>query len=157
MSTYILQEKELKTDLTDDLEINIIEIPKFVKESNELKEELDYWVYLLRDSQKLKGETMKVLEKKNPKLKKAISELKTVSLDKKNREYYEMRRKAELDYNTNIESAFKKGLSEGIEKGIEQKSIEIALVMLSKNQSLDFISEVTNLSLEQIKSLKKKK
>ena len=157
LSTYILQEKELKTDLTDDLEINIIEIPKFVKESNELKEELDYWVYLLRDSQKLKGETMKVLEKKNPKLKKAISELKTVSLDKKNREYYEMRRKAELDYNTNIESAFKKGLSEGIEKGIEQKSIEIALVMLSKNQSLDFISEVTNLSLEQIKSLKKKK
>lgn len=100
---------------------------------------------------------MKVLEKKNPKLKKAISELKTVSLDKKNREYYELRRKAELDYNTNIDSAFKKGLSEGIEKGIEQKSIEIALVMLSKNQSLDFISEVTNLSLEQIKSLRKKK
>ena len=92
---------------------------------------------------------MKVLEKKNPKLKKAISELKTVSLDKKNREYYELRRKAELDYNTNIDSAFKKGM--------EQKSIEIALFMLSKNQDLDFISEVTNLSLEQIKSLRKKK
>jgi hypothetical protein len=42
---------------------------------------------------------MKTSEKKNPKIKKAISELKTLSLNKKSRELYESRLKAESDYN----------------------------------------------------------
>ncbi len=63
---------------------------------------------------------MKTLEKKNPKIRKAISELKTISLSEKNRQLYEMRLKAELDYASNMEGAYEDGVLAGIEKGIEK-------------------------------------
>jgi len=66
---------------------------------------------------------MKTLEKKNPAVKRAIIELKTLSLTARNRELYESRRKAELDYASGMDDAFKEGLEKGIEQGIE-KGIE---------------------------------
>jgi predicted transposase/invertase (TIGR01784 family) len=156
-----------KSLLTDDLEINIIELTKFKKEFHELQSPLDHWIYLLKAVHELKGENMKTLEKKSPRMRKAISELKTLSLSKKSREYYEMRRKAELDYNTNMNSAFKKGIQEGLERGIEKgkeqgikegelnRNLEIVHTMLSKNLELEFISEVTGLSISKIRTMKR--
>ncbi|MCG8339979.1 MAG: hypothetical protein MI674_01715, partial [Cytophagales bacterium] len=43
---------------------------------------------------------------------------------------------------------------EAMEKGIEKGKIAIDQTMLSKNFSVDMISEVTGLSLEQINALK---
>lgn len=73
---------------------------------------------------------MKALERKNPKVKKAISELKVLSADKKSRDLYEERLKAELDYNSGIEVAYFKGEQMGIQKGSLSTlylAIEIAL------------------------------
>ena len=56
---------------------------------------------------------MKALERKNPKVKKAISKLKVLSADKKSRDLYEERVKAELDYNSGIEVAYSKGEFKG--------------------------------------------
>ncbi len=67
---------------------------------------------------------MKTLEQKSPSIKKAISELKTISRSPKSRELYEARRKAELDYNSNMNGAFRKGKAEGFEEGIEKGKAE---------------------------------
>ncbi|HMV41346.1 MAG TPA: Rpn family recombination-promoting nuclease/putative transposase [Leptospiraceae bacterium] len=114
--------------LTEDLSIRIIEIPKLIGEFAELKTPLEYWVYLLKEASSLKGETMKALQKKNPKIKKAIQELRFVSLNKKSREYYEMKEKAEKDYGSMLafrvqeaeKEAMEKGWAQGVEKGIEE-------------------------------------
>ena len=123
ISTFKLLEKDRKFPLTDDLEIHIVELSKFLKSIDNLQSNLDAWFYLLKEASNLKGESMKTLEKKNPAVKRAITELKTLSLTARNRELYESRRKAELDYASGMDDAFKEGLEKGIEQGIE-KGIE---------------------------------
>lgn len=106
---FMVQETKHLFPLTDDLEINIIELPKFLKELGDLQNEFDAWLYLLKKAEKLKGDEMKTLEKKSPKIGKAISELKTISLSRKNREFYDLRQKAEHDYVTNMYGAYEEG------------------------------------------------
>ena len=45
------------------------------------------------------------------------------------------------------------GRMEGIEEGIEKGKIQIAQNMLAKNTPLDYIAEVTSLSIEELKAL----
>ena len=117
---FEILEKTRNFSLTEDLEISIVELPKFIKDINSLKSELDVWIYLLKEAGNIKEEFMKTLEKKNEKVKKAISELKTLSLSDKNRELYEARRKAELDYFSGMTEAFEKGIEKGKTEGIEE-------------------------------------
>jgi predicted transposase/invertase (TIGR01784 family) len=120
LSTFQLLEKDRKIKLTEDLEIHIVELSKFLKGLENLQTDLDAWCYLLKEAQYLKGENMKTLEKKNPAVRRAITELKTLSRTAKNRELYESRHKAELDYNSGLSDAFNEGIEKGIEKGIEE-------------------------------------
>ena len=103
---------------------------------------------------------MKTLEKKNPKIKKAITELKTLSLDKKSRELYESRLKAELDYNTNIKSALNKGREEGIQIGEERgrealyQGIQLALEVRFNSKGLALLPAVKKIKdLEKFKKI----
>ena len=102
---------------------------------------------------------MKTLEKKNPKIKKAITELKILSLDKKSRELYESRLKAELDYNTNINSALKKGREEGIQIGEERGREEALYLGIQLALETRFNSKGLALlpSIKKIKDLEKLK
>ncbi|MBK8397353.1 MAG: PD-(D/E)XK nuclease family transposase [Leptospiraceae bacterium] len=88
--------------LTENFSIRIIELPKLVDGFSKIKAPLDYWIYFMKEAANLKGEEMKTLIKKNPKIKKAINELKFVYLNKKSREYYEMKFKADMDYSNDI-------------------------------------------------------
>ena len=42
---------------------------------------------------------------------------------------------------------------EGVQEGLEKKTIQIALKMLQEKVQLEFISKMTELSLEQLKKL----
>ena len=48
-----------------------------------------------------------------------------------------------------------KGIEKGITKGMEQAKQEIVLNMLSKNMDEKLISEITGLSIDRIKAIKK--
>lgn len=48
----------------------------------------------------------------------------------------------------------KKGYKKGIKEGIKEKAIETAKIMLKKNFSINDISEITGLSIEEINKLK---
>ena len=49
---------------------------------------------------------------------------------------------------------YEQGVEQGIEQGIEQKAMEIAKNLLNMNMSIEDISKATNLSIEEIESLK---
>ncbi len=136
-STFLITEKERNFILTEDLEIHIIEFPKFLNQIQSLRTDFEHWIYLLKESENLKGETMKTLESKNPQIKKAISGLKTISRSAKNRELYEARRKGILDYNSNMSGAYNQGEAEGIRKGIE-KTIETVYLGIQINLEVRF-------------------
>ncbi|MBP6739447.1 MAG: Rpn family recombination-promoting nuclease/putative transposase [Leptospiraceae bacterium] len=123
--------------LTDDLSIHIIEIPKFLKDVDSLQNSLEDWVYLLKEANHLKGDKMKTLTKKNPKIKKAMNELKFVSHDKKSRESYEARLKTEMDYSARFKYQLEQMKVEG--------KIETANELLAWGMKREQICKITGL------------
>ena len=53
------------------------------------------------------------------------------------------------------ENGYTSGINDGISKGENKKSIEIAKNMLKKNMSIEDISDITGLSIEEINKLTK--
>ena len=51
------------------------------------------------------------------------------------------------------EKGIEEGVEKGIEKGVEKEKIENAKRMLAKNFTIELISEITGLSIKQLKSL----
>jgi len=90
-----------------------------------------------------------MLADENPVMEKAVNKLLYVSADEKLRVEYEMRLKAELDYQSAMVSKYKKGKAEGEKK----KSLVIAKNLLKKNMAVDDIAEATGLSKEEIESV----
>ena len=52
-----------------------------------------------------------------------------------------------------LQKGLQEGREEGLQEGLQEKAIRIALKMLQKKQQLEFISEMTELPLEQLKQL----
>ena len=118
---------------------------------NIAKSKLDEWIYFLKneeikDNFKAKG------------LKKAKDELDILKLPEEERIAYQ-RYQDDLHYQASmVESTYTIGLKEGEKKGIKEGKKEereqIASKLISANQlDLESISEVTGLSLEQLKEL----
>ena len=106
-------------------------------------------------------------KKDNKEVEKAIKIVDEMSMNKEERELYEARLKGEFNYNTAIHVAKKEGRKEGEELGkkagklegkiegrIEGKT-EIAKKLLSKKMPIEEIAEITGLTEEKVKELKK--
>ena len=140
-----------KIALTDVLEMHTIELPKIGKKISSLHSDLEKWVYLFREAQNLKEESLKELISKNPMMEKATTELEYLSQDPKTRQAYEDRLKAEWDYNTGMKSAFRDGKVEGIAEGELKGRFETARKMKAKGFSLHEIQEIIDLTESQLK------
>ena len=151
---HLLEKNTPKLRLTEDLEIHIVEMPKLLADSK-FNTKLENWVYLLREAQNLKGEEMKTLERSNPKIKKAVSELRTISKTEAKRYLYEARLKSEFVYNTGMADAFDRGLEQGIEKGIEkgiEQAIGIALEIKFGSDGLTLLPKIRNKKISKTPS-----
>ncbi|MCB1179757.1 MAG: Rpn family recombination-promoting nuclease/putative transposase [Leptospiraceae bacterium] len=151
LSSFKILESRYNFPLTDELEINIIELGKFYKEINELKSNLDLWLFALKESENPDGKEMKTLVKKNPKIKKAIIHFKEMSAADLKREEIEIRKKTKMDIQAAMETNYEKGIEKGIIEGLEKT----ALKLLTKGMNLKFISETTELPIARIKELQK--
>jgi hypothetical protein len=88
----------LETDhgfpFTDDLELHLLELPKFGKAAEELSSGLDLWLYFLRDAEKMDTGALPAALAQGPLLLRAVEELKMLAQTEMERERYEARRKA---------------------------------------------------------------
>ncbi|MCB1194197.1 MAG: PD-(D/E)XK nuclease family transposase, partial [Leptospiraceae bacterium] len=138
-------------------------IPRFKKTLEELESSLDRWLYVIKRSSRLKEKEMEAIIEKNPIMEKTFSELERISMDEKTRELYEMREIGLHDYNTNIQSAFERGEKKGEKKG-EKRGIRkgqkrehkrtirnTAIKLRSSGMSLEFMSQITELSIPWLK------
>ena len=135
--------------LTDDLEIHIIELPKYVK-MKEKGESKNIWLDFL-----LKPEGKEVLEamKESKEIKEAKTKWRKITSDEKIRDRALRLEIAELDRNTDLKYARKAGHDEGIKEGKEQERLEIARKMLEKGIDYETILATTGLTEEEIKKL----
>ena len=123
-----------------------------------LQTDLERWIYFFRNAHRLKEEPLQNLSSKNPMLSKAIGELEFLSQDAKTRQIYEERLKADLDYNSGIADAFRRGQQEGILMGKQEgilegefrKSVNTARIMLKEGFTVDQIIRVTGLTEEEL-------
>lgn len=144
-----------KLELTDVLELYILEIPKARKVlKKEIDNELAQWMTFLDDPNK--EEVSKIMEN-NQDIKKAMSELEEMSEDEELRRLAELREKAIKDEKNGLrhakEEGIKQGIEQGIKQGVEQQKIEIAKEMKKQEYSNEEIQKITKLSIEQIEKI----
>ena len=153
-----------------------IELPKFRKakvnmEVN-MEDRVNQWLAFIDD---FKGEKSKMAEKKNEIIKKAKKEMNYLTGEAAERRMQELRERWEMDYNSDMGEARKKGRVEGMLEGklegklegrlegklegkiqgrLEGKE-EIAIKLLQKKMSITQIQEITGIDRERIEELQR--
>ena len=129
---YTLYNPESKTEFTDIIEINTLELVKCPK--TEDGTELWKWMYFLSASSK---EEFDMIAEKSPQVKKAVVRLMELSADEQTRLLYESRQKMEWDIIAR---------ERGARRDIAQKALKM-------NISIDDILALTGLTHEEVESL----
>ena len=145
----IIEEKERKTMLTEDLELHILELPKIEREGIE-KTELIKWLKFIENP---KSKEVKEYMKENVAIKEAKEKLDKIIEDEHVRKIAEWREMAIIEENSMKKSAFRKGKEEGKQLGIKEKQIETATKLKRLKVDINIIIESTGLSKEEIKKL----
>src|SRR5207249_10975139 len=109
---FRLLEERHHFPFSGDLEFHILELPKFTKSATELVTDLDIWLYFLRYAEKMDTEALPPALQQHPLARRAVEELKMLAQTDVERERYEARRKAQLDYNTSLKVAHMEGRAE---------------------------------------------
>ena len=146
----IREEEYQKIVLTDVMEIYIIELNKFkdYKEKSN-HNSLNSWIEFI--------ESPEVVDMSNKEIQKAKKVLEEISQDEHEQYLAELREKYIMDQKAIEDAGYDKGLKAGIEQGINQginqEKLQIAKKMLSKKIDLKTISELTGLSIQELKKL----
>ena len=142
----IREEKYCQFILTDVMEIIIIELRKFKKyRLKDSYQNLNSWIEFI--------ENPEVIDMSNKEIKNAKEVLKEISQDEHEQYLAELREKYIMDQKAIEDAGYDKGLKTGIEQGITQEKLQIAKKMLSKKIDLKTISELTGLSIKELKNL----
>jgi len=129
----------------DYIDMYYIELKKFDGELEHIKNTLDRWITFLNKAGELEKENLPK-ELAEPEIRKAMETLEHINLNKKEREYYEERKKFLRD-----EYAADKTVEE---KARNERSIEIAKNAILENLPNELIKKLTNLLDEQINKLR---
>jgi predicted transposase/invertase (TIGR01784 family) len=116
---FRLREESHHFPFTDDMEFHILELPKFTKSEGELTSDLEVWLYFLRHAEKMDRDELPAALRR-PLVIRAWEELIMLAQNDVERERYEARRKAQLDYNTGMKVARMEGREEGRAVGHEE-------------------------------------
>ncbi|MBO5476807.1 MAG: Rpn family recombination-promoting nuclease/putative transposase [Clostridia bacterium] len=142
--------------LTEKLEIHIIELEKLenMKDLTVENKKLLNWCKFIKSPDSVEASIMK----ENEEIKKAKEELDKISQDAKERRLAELREKALMDEMAIRDSGYNEGHDDGKKEGkIEgriETQIEITKNMLNGKFTVEQISELTGLSVDEIKKLK---
>ena len=104
--------------MTDDFEMYIIEIPK-AKEiiKREPNNKLAQWMSFFDNPEK--EEVSKIL-KTNKEIEEAMKKLEEINSDEELRRIIEIRRRNEIERNTDLREAKEEGIEQGLKEGIKQ-------------------------------------
>ena len=135
----------------DKLELIYVEIAKFNKSLEELETLYDKWLYALKNLYKLTQRPKELCDKVFDRL---FEEAEIAKFTPQELREYEASKIAYRDIKNSVDTAKREGIAEGMEKGMEKKSYEIAKKMLTKGMDEAIVMEITGLSAELIQQLK---
>jgi predicted transposase/invertase (TIGR01784 family) len=145
---FRLLERRHRFAFTADLEFHLLELPKFTKSEAELSSDLDTWLYFLRHMEKIDTDALPAAFQQRPLVLRAMEELKMLAQNDVERERYEARRKAQLDFNTAVKVARLEGREEGRAEGELIGRIHLCERLL--NRPLTPTEQLASRSLEEL-------
>jgi len=128
----------------DFADLYFVELRKFDNEFKHIKTTLDRWITFLNRATELDSHNLPD-ELNDPEIIQAMNTIDTMSLNTKERDYYESQKKVMRDEMSVIQTA--------VENAVDSRNIEIAKKMKSKGKSIDEIIDFTSLTKEQIDKL----
>ena len=128
----------------DDFEMHFIELEKFKFSDIKKMRNAENWIAYF--SPQCTDEESEVIAMNNPAIKEALNYEMMFSQDEIKRRDYELQEKAIRDYNSSMRAS----KQEGIQEGIQSERKTIAINLLKANMSIDFISQNTGLSEQEI-------
>ena len=148
-SNFLLLEKDNpKIQLTDRLQMVFFELPKFTKPIQKVSDNLELWLYTIKNATSLDEANMRTIVSKNPVMEKTFSTLKRLSIDPELVSEAAEREKALKDYNTGMLTSYKEGKAEGK----AEKTATIIKNMLNENIATPQIARYTGLQLQRSKT-----
>jgi predicted transposase/invertase (TIGR01784 family) len=128
-NVFQMRETSLGQVFCEDMEIHLIELPKFEKQLKDLIDGFDQWLYLFRNASNLDPQSPP-LELTLPAVKRVLKELQIMSQTEQERILYDAREKAirdEVSRNSWYERQRKEGRQEGRqeERVLAQRKIEL--------------------------------
>lgn len=130
----------------DKLKFIYVELPKFRKTEEELETHFEKWLYVFRHLANLNTRPQALQEKVFEKLFEVAEIAKFTSEEK---EAYE----ESLKYYRDLKNVVDTSREEGIEQGIEQGKIEVAIELKKNKVPIEIIMKSTGLSKEEIENL----
>jgi len=137
-----------------------ISLPKFNKEATELKTNTDIWLYLLKNTYRLKDSPKEITGKifkrflELAEIKQLTStEMETYRESLRHNNF--LRDMASCERREGRMEGRMEGRTEGRTEGSIEKSMEIAIRLLQKKMSIDDIVSLTDLTKEQVGELQK--
>ena len=106
-------------------------------------------------SEKTTPKMRKKVIKMEPKLEKAQKIMDYINSSPEEIELYEMRERVRMDIKNARKRDMQEGKELGLEKGKEEKAIEIVVKLIKENMPIKTISKITEISIEKIQKLKK--
>ena len=137
--------------MSDALQFILVELDKFVQELADVTNQREAWCWFLKYSRKIQDENIaKELRQKGESMGRAVEQLRALSADERLKAQLEAEQKRRLDEREALQTKY----DEGIETGRAEEREDSALRLLKKGMEIDFISEATGLSIEEVKRLK---
>lgn len=144
---FHVREKDEMTLFSEVLEIHVLELPKARDIDDDLlANPITKWMLYFNNAV---GDIMQQIAYKEPILQKAITLEEIFLQDDAKRRGYDLSEKLRRD---NIEQLIY-AEDKGREEGREEEKIEIARNLLAEKMSIEFVSKITGLSLEDLKKI----
>ena len=132
-----------------------LEMPNFNKVENELKTQLDKWLYFIKHLEDF--QSIPEIFKNEIIFEQAFEKAELAKLNNEQFESYEGSLREYRDIKGYIDTAFDdgkaEGIAEGIAKGIAKEKIEIAKSMLCLGIDIELISKATGLNIDVIRKI----
>ena len=158
-SCYMIYDTKNKNLLTDHLQIHIIELKKFNFKNNNLSKDLNYWLgfFTTKNMEEYMSEIVEekpIMEEAHKRYNNFIrSRLMMSEYEKKEIYQYDKQIMLKDERREGIKEGIKKGKLEGLKEGRIAEQISMAKSMKTKNLDINLISEITGLTIDEIKKL----
>jgi len=151
------QKSESNGHLLDQWRATIIDLTNFTTRSFEkLQSDEDYWLFLMKNADKLSSQQVEVMKKQNPFLQRALERLEVISSNPEKKKEYEQSINVIRDWDSVLEYADKTGREEGREEGRIEAKIEVAENLIALDIPIEKIVKSTGLTYKEIEELQKK-